>query len=154
MFAEYKLANEFPFIGNSYSEATEVARTIANYKRVTATPDYIRKMKEFYPNLSHVRTENTTVYVWVEPRDNNKVVGFVSVETKPNGEKWIQAIEVAPGYRGHTLGKQILSVATGELGAEYLSVQIDNKVAIKMYKRAGFDIYRSTADQYFMKLDK
>lgn len=96
-------------------------------------------------------------YVYTDRKDDSFVC-LVAVGTYKNKESWIQPIEIDKKYRGYNLSKQLLDVATKELGAKYLAVWNDNEVAIDIYKKYGFKVYkkvkydkRNTA--YYMTID-
>ena len=87
-------------------------------------------------------------------KNSENLVLTIVVETKNNDEKWIQALEVEPEFRGHNLGNQLLDFAINQMDARFLSVRKTNKIAISLYKKHGFKIYDETDSMYFMKLDK
>ncbi|MEI2423239.1 GNAT family N-acetyltransferase, partial [Arthrospira platensis SPKY2] len=86
---------------------------------------------------------------------NNSFVALVAVGTYKDKKSWIQPIEVAKKYRGRGLSKQLIDIAVNELGAKYLGVFIDNKVAIYIYKKYGFKVFKIVSDgtAYFMTID-
>lgn len=84
----------------------------------------------------------------------NNLVCYVSIEKKNNDEIWIQALEVIKEYQSNNLGKQLLDFACKELKAKYLSVRKTNTIALNMYKKYGFKIFKETDYMYFMTIDK
>lgn len=84
--------------------------------------------------------------------DKNNLVGIISVETKDNDEKWIQALEVMKGYKLKGIGKALLEYAVKNLKANFLSVRKTNTIAYRMYLKYGFKVYSETDKMYFMKL--
>lgn len=111
--------------------------------------DIIEKYKDQYKFLSHIRIKNTDGYLYF---DNDNLVACISVESKENDEKWIQALEVTNDYQGYGLSKQLLDVCVKELGANFLSVNKTNEVAHKIYLDYGFKVYKETDSMYFMSL--
>ena len=79
---------------------------------------------------------------------NDEVIGFEVVE-KPNN---YLAIEIPDKkYRDYGFGKILLEDAIKKHGCYQLYVAKDNKVAIKMYKTAGFKIIKDRFDgQYWL----
>ena len=86
--------------------------------------------------------------------DKDNLVCFVSIEIKENNEIWIQALEVIKEYQNNGLGKQLLDFACKDLKAKFLSVRKTNNIALNMYKKYGFRIYKETDYMYFMTIDK
>ena len=126
-------------------------------KQITEiTPEMKKSTITFF---KHIDAKRDTVYIWM---DNDEIVGVVSVRygDKEDNHNWITAIQVNPKYRGYGLGEQILNFSISHLHANALSVAIDNKIALEMYKRRGFKISKeSLADveagrrkNYFMYL--
>ena len=101
--------------------------------------------------LIHVKVNNDTEgYVFLKDDD---LVGFISVENKDDGSKWIQALEVRPKYRKLGIGKSLLDYAVKELKADHLSVRKTNDVALNMYKKYGFKEYDSTDSMIYMSIN-
>jgi ribosomal protein S18 acetylase RimI-like enzyme len=116
------------------------SKLLNNLKKVKITKDNAPK---------HIRiNSNTEGYLFF---DNNKLACFVNTEQKPDNTIWIQALEVNKEYQGYSLGTQLLNFAINALHSTHLSVNKNNEVAIKMYKKSGFKIYKKTDKMYFMK---
>ena len=110
-------------------------------KQITEiTPEMKKSPITFF---KHIDAKRDTVYVWM---DNDEIVGVVSVRygDKEDNHNWITAIQVNPKYRGYGLGEQILNFSISHLHANALSVAIDNKIALEMYKRRGFKISKES----------
>lgn len=70
--------------------------------------------------------------------NGKNIVSVIFVLTTDNGEKIIDYIEISKNYRGMGLSKQLLDMAVNEYGGTSLSVDLDNPVAINVYKKYGF----------------
>lgn len=124
---------------------------ITEFKAIPITKSTILSYKKGCPFLSHIRYGNNIdgcIFL-----DSNKVAGVISIESKNNGEKWLQAMEITKPYQGYGLARQFLHEAVIHYGARYLSVNKDNKVAIKVYEDYGFKPYGETDSMIFMKID-
>lgn len=105
-----------------------------------------------YKQLKSIRIGSSNIGYAFFDKDN--LVCFISIETKENNEIWIQALEVIKEYQNNGLGKQLLNFACKDLKAKFLSVRKTNNVALNMYKKYGFRIYKETDYMYFMTIDK
>lgn len=135
----------------SFSNATSVeeALSFSSYKRIPLTNDTIKKFQSKCPQLKHVRTGPMCKgYIWL---DGDDVVAYLNTEEKsePN-DVWIQALEVLPDYRGNRFAERMIRVATDELCATKLSVNVKNEKAIKIYKNNGFRIFSEDSTMYYM----
>lgn len=123
---------------------------LSSFKKIKISKSIIDKMKKTIKSLSHIRLDNTEGYIYT---DKNNPVAVIVVETKENGEKWIQALEVFGEYKNHGLSKQLLDVAVNELSATELSVNKKNDVAYSLYKKYGFKTKSETDTMYMMTLE-
>lgn len=105
-----------------------------------------------YKQLKSIRIGSSNIGYAFFDKDN--LVCFISIETKENNEIWIQALEVIKEYQNNSLGKQLLDFACKDLKAKFLSVRKTNNIALNMYKKYGFRIYKETDYMYFMTIDK
>jgi putative acetyltransferase len=70
------------------------------------------------------------------------VAGFVGVE-----DTMVEMLFVHPTWRGHGIGRRLLSYAVTSLGADRLDVNEQNPQAIGFYLRMGFEVAgRSAVD--------
>lgn len=123
----------------------ENTSVLNNYRKEIVNDNIINKYK-----LIHIRTNDNIKSIAFFDKDN--LVAIISVETKDNGEKWIQALEVYKGYKQKGIGKAILEYAVKILKANFLSVRKTNTIAYNMYLQYGFRVYNETDKMYFMKL--
>ncbi len=74
--------------------------------------------------------------------DAGQVVGFVGVEGKK-----VESLFIHPPWRGQGIGRQLVSYATGTLGATQVDVNQQNGQAVGFYLRMGFEVVgRSAVD--------
>lgn len=77
-------------------------------------------------------------------KGTDKLAGFIRVWPNWITKDWhgnlISPIEVKPKYRGYGLGKLLMEKAIKKYNANYLFVNEDNEIAIKLYKSLGFRI--------------
>lgn len=122
---------------------------LSSFKRVplgnnNTFKQYISKDK----SLEYYTKDYGKGYLWVDSKNNSELVALLLVSYDGS----IAPIEIYPKYRGHSLSKQIMKVAINELNAEYLYVEMDNEVAIKLYKDCGFEIMEIYNGKYYMCL--
>lgn len=123
-----------------------------NFKKNKITEEVLQKYKQKEKNLSRVRVnKNTEGYLYTDKKGNP--VGMVNVEDKGNGIKYIQGLEVFSNNKNKGYGKKLLDKAVKEMGATDLSVRKNNKVAIDMYKKYGFNIDSEDDNMLYMKYD-
>ena len=121
---------------------TKGKKSLSDFKCIKINEDNIKQFKE----LKHLRTKNCDGYMYL---DGDNLACFYNTERKDNGEYWIQAIEVLPLYKNYSLGTQLLKKCES-LGANRLSVNKSNKVAINMYKKNGWKEYDNSDSMIFM----
>ena len=77
-------------------------------------------------------------------KDTDNLAGFIRVWPNWITKNWhgnlISPIDVKPKYRGYGLGKLLMEKAIKKYNANYLFVNEDNEIAIKLYKSLGFRI--------------
>lgn len=126
------------------------SKKLSFFKKVSISENVISKYKEDYKFLSHIKTDkNCKGYLFFYDKE---LVAVLSVEYKENGENWIQAIEIVKKYQGYGLSEQLLDIALKEFKATYLSVNKNNELAIYIYKKKGFVVYKETDTMFFMRL--
>lgn len=122
-------------------------KSLSSLKKVPLTDITVKTYKSKFKMLSHVRTgTNVEGYIYIDDDD----CAMISVETKANGVKWIQALEITKGLQGYGLSKQLLDIATKDLGATFLSVNKKNEIAINLYKKNGWKVSDSTDSMFYM----
>ena len=113
------------------------------------TNSSIKKYKDQYKQLSHVRVNsNTEGYLYLI--DGN-VQAMINTEDK-NGDIWIQGLEIFGESKGKGYSKYLLDIAVNDLGATYLSVNKNNTIAKKVYDKYGFEVYDEDNNMYYMKI--
>lgn len=117
------------------------------FNSLLITPASVKKYKDDCKSLSHLRTSNEYKgYLFV---DGEKTVAFVNVNVSLHT---IQALEVTGEYKGHGLSKQLLDFAVRKLQADNLTVNKNNKIAIRLYEKYGFKMYKSNNNIIYYKL--
>jgi putative acetyltransferase len=102
---------------------------------VRATHDFLRE-EDIQKMKPLVRDEYLFLVTLFGIRDaSGRVVGFLGVA----GTK-IEMLFIHPVARGRGIGKQLLSYATGQLGADEVDVNEQNGQAVGFYLHAGFKV--------------
>lgn len=126
---------------------------LSQFHRMNLSDAMVQQFGPQYPSVKHIRiNKDTKGYCWID--DNNKLVAIINTEEKEDDTIWIQAFEIFALYKGHGLSKQILDVAVRQFRVTNLSVNIDNEVALKIYKSYGFKKYKKTDSMIFMSINK
>ena len=134
----YKIANENTII------ITE--NGISNYTQIDVNDINIKKYKEKYKNLSHLRTgKDYKGKIFISKED--EVIGFFNVDTS---RALLQAIEVNPKFRGQGFSKKLIRLAIDTYDINWLTVRKTNEIAIELYKKNGFKISDENKYQYTM----
>ena len=108
-----------------------------------------KDLKKYYRKLNR-----DTIGEMLINEENGDLIDHVFVWKTPENKGFIFNVEVNPKYRGNGYGKILLDDAVKDLGGIDLTVKKDNKVAISMYLKYGFEIVDSVNDdtEYYMKL--
>lgn len=113
------------------------------YEELPWTQENIDKYKSSDNILKHARfiPGKTTGKFLVSPV-NDELVGYIACK-----DDTIIALEVSPKYRG----KGIVTDLINSSGATKLSVQKNNKNAIRLYEKLGFKVTSENPRVYFME---
>lgn len=121
--------------------------SLSSFGRIEITDKSINDHKSEAKYLKHFRTDRDYKgYIYL---DKDSVVCALNVNTKTG---LIQAIEISKNYQGIGLSYQILDVCCKELKATHLTIRKYNKIAIHVYEKYGFEIYKEDENSYYMKL--
>lgn len=82
---------------------------------------------------------------------SDDIIGYVAVETKPNGEHWITGLEVAEQFQSRGYDSYLLNIAKYKFNTNRLSVNKKNEEAYSLYANNGWKIYEETQYMYLMK---
>ncbi|HAH44092.1 acetyltransferase [Gimesia sp.] len=111
---------------------------------VRATHDFLDEdtIQSLKPLVQEACLECLPVYC---VRDESQaVIGFVGVESPK-----IEALFIDPAWRGNGIGRQLVSYAVNELGAELVDVNEQNEQALGFYQHLGFEVaHRSDVDGF------
>ena len=119
-----------------------------SFTKIPATKENINRIKNNYPRLRHVRTDINTKGIIL--LDGDKFVAVLQTDITTG---FIIALEVSSEYRGKGIASDLLNEAK-RLGVYKLTVNKKNNVAIDLYKRKGYKIYKQTNDMNFMSTKK
>lgn len=142
------------FVQESYMEDHHDNKLKSEFRYVPLTPKSAKKYASqgsFKYGLARTRVNKDThgaIYI----TDSDIVVGYVAIEKKANGERWITALEVSTEYQGHGYGVDLLQIAVDEFKADHLSVNKKNEHALQIYLKYGWAVYDASDHMYFMKL--
>lgn len=126
---------------------------LSSFKKVRITEEIIKKYKNEYSCLRHIRCKDTKEYIcdgylWL---DNDQLVCIVgSCKYRDDSTKWIVSLEVMPKYKGYGLSRQILDFAVKTMKCKYLSVNKSNEIAKHVYDKYGFKVYQESDTMYYM----
>ena len=90
-------------------------------------------------------------------KGRKKLAGYVFVSSRNKGYKnLITPLEIMPEYRRNGLGKKLLSEINNKYDETSLGVWMDNKPAIKLYRKMGYEkikdnFYSDGSGWYYMK---
>lgn len=135
---------KYHFVERINESAEDNKVGLNQYKQIDMTPRNINKY-----GLTRVNPM-CDGYIYIDEKNNNGVVGYVSVEKKLDGRKWIQSIEVETGYRNLGLLYQLIDIACTKLGAKFISVNKINKPLKNICGDYGFKVYDQNEYTYFM----
>lgn len=138
MLEELELQEGVSTVGpDDYARVVEVWEASVRATHTFATEADIEVIRpllwESLPNVPHV--------LCMRER-GGQVAGFIGVE-----DTMVEMLFVHPTWRGHGIGRRLLSHAVTTLGADKLDVNEQNPQAIGFYLRMGFEVVgRSAVD--------
>lgn len=114
---------------------TKEKKSLSSFKQIVCDEGEFDKWKQKFSEFRHVRMSDHCMFTfWVDNDDD--LVAYVNIEEKDDHHV-IQALEVSKKYQGSGLGSQLLKYAEKN-HANMLWVNPANKVAVEMYKKAGW----------------
>ena len=111
---------------------------------------YKNNSESFIIGLNHLRLNDDITGVILCTRSDD-IIGYVAVETKPNGERWITGLEVVEQFQSHGYDSYLFNIAKCKFNANRLSVNKKNEEAYRLYTNNGWKIYEETQYMYLMK---
>ena len=111
---------------------------------------YKDNSESFTIGLNHLRLNDDTTGVILCTRSDD-IIGYVAVETKPNGERWITGLEVSEQFQSRGYGPYLLNIAKCKFNVNRLSVNKKNEELYSLYTNNGWNIYEETQYMYLMK---
>lgn len=114
---------------------TKEKKSLSSFKQVVCDEGEFDKWKQKFSEFRHVRMSDRCMFTFWMDNDED-LVAYVNIEEKDD-HYVIQALEVSKKYQGSGLGSQLLKYAEKN-HANMLWVNPANKVAVEMYKKAGW----------------
>ena len=128
---------------------------LIEYKKIT--------IYEYAKDLSNEEIDKINKYVTSEGPKlindycniivNNKIVGCLLLINKDDG-KLLDEIYLEEEYRNKGIGTEIIKDILNNNDIVYLWVYKENKKAISLYKKLGFNVIEETESRYYMKYTK
>ena len=128
---------------------------LIEYKKIT--------IYEYAKDLSNEEIDKINKYVTSEVPKlindycniivNNKIVGCLLLINKDDG-KLLDEIYLEEEYRNKGIGTEIIKDILNNNDIVYLWVYKENKKAISLYKKLGFNVIEETESRYYMKYNK
>ena len=84
---------------------------------------------------------------------DNKIIGCLLLTNKDDG-KLLDEIYLEKVYRNKGIGTEIIRDILSNNDIVYLWVYKENKKAISLYKKLGFNVIEETESRYYMKYNK
>lgn len=122
-----------------------------------------RTIYEYAKNLSNEEIDKINKYVTSKVPQlindycniivDNKIVGCLLLINKDDG-KLLDEIYLEEEYRNKGIGTEIIKDILNNNDIVYLWVYKENKKAILLYKKLGFNVIEKTESRYYMKYNK
>lgn len=122
-----------------------------------------RTIYEYAKDLSNEEIDKINKYVTSEVPKlindycniivDNKIVGCLLLINKDDG-KLLDEIYLEEEYRNKGIGTEIIKDILNNNDIVYLWVYKENKKAISLYKKLGFNVIEETESRYYMKYNK
>ena len=116
-----------PVAPEDFHEVTEVWEA-----SVRATHDFLKEedIKYFKPLVLNEFLKAVALFC---VREGSAITGFIGLSRDT-----IEMLFVHPGYRGMSIGKELVTFATKHRGAKHVDVNEQNLQAIGFYRQMGF----------------
>jgi ribosomal-protein-alanine N-acetyltransferase len=113
-------------------------------------PEAFHVLRQTYSESADFRGQ---IWVAVNERQQEAVVGFVALEVTSLGEAELTNLAVAPAYRRRGIGRLLVSFVIGvcqQVGVEllWLRVRASNRQAVRFYEACGFVTRGEFRDYY------
>ena len=102
-----------------------------------------------YPDKLYESIKNSTYKIFVY--DDDKLIGLVSGLSDECINLFISYLVIDPEYQNNGIGTSIIKNILNNNDIVYLWVYKENKIAISLYKRLGFNIIEENESRYYMK---
>lgn len=122
----------------------KIKRLTKDYTIVSLTEDLIKFYKSKDNMLSHTRFIKGKTNGFMLLDSKKSLIGYIAWEND-----FITAFEVTKDNRGKGFGSYILGRAL-QKGANKLSVNKNNKSAINLYTKLGWEVYEQRGQMLFM----
>ena len=122
-------------------------KTVFEYAKALAREDIDRINNYIIKEIPNLINDYYNIVV------NNKIVGCLLLTRKDNANL-LDEIYIEKDYRNKKIGTSIIKDILKNNDNVYLWVYKDNKKAISLYKRMGFNICKSTDTRYYMGFKK
>ena len=149
IITEYKSVLESE--DNSKLDKNHKRKDQYNYKTIDLYDDECFKYFD-RKEIIYYRNDGRKGEILVE-KDYNSAIGYIYIKPgKDNKNNIIGPFNVFPAYRGRGYGEILLNDAIKKYGANLLEVYKDNEVAIELYKKAGFKVFKEDDNKLYMHL--
>ena len=141
------------FFDISQNDKTRKPLNLSSFTRMRLIDSMARAYSRKYKSLLQIKiNKNAKGFIWLDKASEPAAVVNVETDEKTK-EKWIETLEVFPPYRGTGLSKQLLQVATRELGATNVKITNKDSVVVSIFEKSGFKIYEKK-DSYILMTTK
>ena len=106
--------------------------------------DYFRRYNIFTSEEATVYNREKKNGEIIIDKSNNSLIGLVLVF---ESDGTLTPLKVMPEYRGYGFSNILMRDAVDKYGAKYLGVYADNEVAVELYKKFGFEVYKTKEDE-------
>lgn len=106
--------------------------------------DYFRKYNIFTTEEAIIYNREKKNGEIIIDKSNDSLIGLVLVFAS---DGTLTPLKVMPEYRGYGFSNILMRDAVDKYGAKYLGVYADNEVAVELYKKFGFEVYKTKEDE-------
>lgn len=124
-----------------------ISHKVKGFDRIESSEKNIKKYTKLFPGLCHIEVgKDFQGILLISKKD--EFVGILQCNIKTG---YIVSLEIGDNFRRQGLAQTLLKIAQDEFNCKKLTVRKNNWVAIKLYKKVGYKIFKEEGAIFYME---